>query len=424
MPDTNLEVQARAIWSSGDRSGAARLWQQVLQTNPKHAEGANALGMWHLSEGRAEQACAFLEIANAADPGQPALLFNLAAARHLGGDTTGALAALHKSLEADPYFVQAIFQIAVLLEESGQLEASSVYYQNFLDAAPPEVESDPRFAPSLARARQAIGLSQERLAAIIDVAAARLDAPPLRAMEAVGALLGKHRTFVAEPTFFSVPRLPALPFFDRDHTPWIAELEAAAPAIVEEARRVIAEDSEEASSFVPYVANPADVPSNQWVELNHSPRWGAYFFYKHGERQEDNSARCPRTAELLERMPLLRLPGRAPNALFSLLKPGTKIPPHTGVTNIRATVHLPLIVPPDCGFRVGPETREWQPGVAWAFDDTIEHEAWNNNGETRLILIFDIWNPLLSEAEQEYYAAVLAAYDQHMGRVPKDTDIF
>jgi aspartyl/asparaginyl beta-hydroxylase (cupin superfamily) len=86
--------------------------------------------------------------------------------------------------------------------------------------------------------------------------------------------------------------------------------------------------------------------------------------------------------------------------MFSILQPRTRIPPHTGFSNVRSTVHLPLVVPEGCGFRVGGETREWRPGHAWAFDDTIEHEAWNDSDRPRAILILDVWNPLLTDVEQ------------------------
>jgi aspartyl/asparaginyl beta-hydroxylase (cupin superfamily) len=59
---------------------------------------------------------------------------------------------------------------------------------------------------------------------------------------------------------------------------------------------------------------------------------------------------------------------------------------------------------------VGNETREWRIGEAWAFDDTIEHEAWNDASETRVIMIFDIWNPLLSAAERRMVSALLGAH--------------
>lgn len=75
--------------------------------------------------------------------------------------------------------------------------------------------------------------------------------------------------------------------------------------------------------------------------------------------------------------------------MFSILGAGAKIPPHTGVTNTRLTVHLPLIVTEDCAFRVGGDVRPWREGVEWAFDDTIEDEARNDGHEPRAIRIMD-----------------------------------
>ena len=95
-----------------------------------------------------------------------------------------------------------------------------------------------------------------------------------------------------------------------------------------------------------------------------------------------------------------------PTAFFSVLRPRTHLPAHNGVTNSRAIIHLPLIVPEGCRFRVGGETREWRVGEAWAFDDTIEHEAWNDSDEPRVILILDAWNPLLTEAEKAVARAI------------------
>ena len=92
--------------------------------------------------------------------------------------------------------------------------------------------------------------------------------------------------------------------------------------------------------------------------------------------------------------------------MFSILDEHSRIPPHTGSDNVRATVHLPLIVPDGCGLRVGSETRIPAAGKAWVFDDTIEHEAWNDSGEPRAVLIFDIWNPLLTEPERAAVRAI------------------
>jgi aspartyl/asparaginyl beta-hydroxylase (cupin superfamily) len=102
-------------------------------------------------------------------------------------------------------------------------------------------------------------------------------------------------------------------------------------------------------------------------------------------------------------------PGFAPTAMFSALEARTHIPAHTGSTNVRLLCHLPLILPGPARFRVGGETREWKMGQAWVFDDTIEHEAWNDADQLRVILIFDIWNPYLDEGEKALVTALLKA---------------
>jgi aspartyl/asparaginyl beta-hydroxylase (cupin superfamily) len=88
------------------------------------------------------------------------------------------------------------------------------------------------------------------------------------------------------------------------------------------------------------------------------------------------------------------------------------------VANFRLVVHLPLIVPPGCGFRVGGETRQWRIGEAWVFDDTIEHEAWNDSDQTRIIFICDIWSPRLSPDERAVIGEIIAATDAFNGTQP------
>jgi aspartyl/asparaginyl beta-hydroxylase (cupin superfamily) len=104
-----------------------------------------------------------------------------------------------------------------------------------------------------------------------------------------------------------------------------------------------------------------------------------------------------------------------PSILFSVLRPGAHIPAHNGFVNTRLICHLPLVVPPGCAFRVGNETREWVEGKAWLFDDTIEHEAWNRSGETRVVLLFEVWRPELGEEERRLVAAMFEAIDAQGG---------
>jgi hypothetical protein len=100
----------------------------------------------------------------------------------------------------------------------------------------------------------------------------------------------------------------------------------------------------------PYVRMEKGAPQSKWSPLDQSLAWGACFLWEYGKPNAAVLERCPATAQALSGIPQSIIPGRAPTAFFSILKPRTRIPPHTGVTNTRAIVHLPLIVPDGCGF--------------------------------------------------------------------------
>jgi aspartyl/asparaginyl beta-hydroxylase (cupin superfamily) len=232
------------------------------------------------------------------------------------------------------------------------------------------------------------------------------DADLDRADHALAALVGTRRIYHPQPTFLHVPKLPALEFYPRADFPWLAEFEAAAAEIRAECERALRED---AAGVVPYIQHPEGVPLDQWAELNKSRRWSAFFLWRDGKRVDEHADRCPKTSALLAKAPLADVPGYAPTAFFSILDRKSHIPPHTGVTNARLIVHLPLIVPAQCRFRVGSETREWLPGKAWVFDDTMEHEAWNDSEVPRALLIFDTWHPALNRGERELIRSAVPA---------------
>jgi aspartyl/asparaginyl beta-hydroxylase (cupin superfamily) len=223
-----------------------------------------------------------------------------------------------------------------------------------------------------------------------------------RFRESIDIMTGRKRRYDSQSNNFHYHGLAPVSFFERTDFPWLDAIEASTGAIRDEFLAVL--DGEE--GFTPYLTYRNDQPLNQWAELNNSPRWSAFHLIKDGKPEAANAARCPATMAALARAPQPEQAGRTPSAMFSLLKPRTRIPPHTGVSNVRLVTHLPLIVPEGCGFRVGNETREWVPGQAWVFDDTIEHEAWNESDKLRVVLIFDIWHPHLSEAERAMISAM------------------
>ncbi len=245
-----------------------------------------------------------------------------------------------------------------------------------------------------------------------DLAAARADIPAadLRRFDtSIDAMLGRRRLYESECAGLRFAFLPADEYFPRRHFPWFPEFEAATPVIQAELASLLETGDE---GFAPYVAMPPGAPPNKWTELDGSDRWSAYYLWKYGAPIDAAVRRCPQTAALLEAMPRAQIPGRCPSAFFSVLRPHSRIPPHTGVSNTRAVVHLPLIVPDGCGFRVGGETRQWRVGEAFAFDDTIKHEAWNDSDHPRVVLIIDVWNPHLTIAEQRLVQTFYTAADR------------
>jgi len=334
---------------------------------------------------------------------------NVALVHRTLADYPAALRALNEALAIDPYFFMALLSKGAVLEQMGDERRAAEIYRNALEIAPPTERTPPALAEPIRHARELVQQQSEALTSHLrdrlgDLLAQHSDASLGRFDECLDIFTGTKRVQHAKPIQLTVPQLPAIPFFDRAHFPWLPQLEAATDTIRDELMSLLDAGM---PGFAPYIQYAAGTPVNQFEALNHSRLWSTLWLWKDGEAQQEPIAGCPKTAAVLSELPMADQPGFAPTALFSALAPHTRIPPHTGSTNSRLLVHLPLVLPGPAGFRVGNETREWRMGEAWVFDDTIEHEAWNDADETRVILIFDIWNPLLSSAERELVSALL-----------------
>jgi aspartate beta-hydroxylase len=354
-------------------------------------------------------ALALLAQAEAAAPPSATQKMQRAMALRMSGDLKGAVTALDQALAMDPYNFLALISKGALVERiSGERQAADVY-RNALKIAP--TEAPPALQGAIDRARQVVAKTADDLEAFLEARLAGLDkgcdqAAKDRFAEGLQVFVGKKKVYNAEPLLLHYPRLPAIPFYDRSLFPWLEELEATTPVIQGELHAAL---DEVQGDFAPYIAYPPGAPVNQWGELNHSRRWSTYFLWKDGQRQDGACARCPLTAGVLDGLPLAHQPGFAPTAMFSALDARTTIPAHTGSSNVRLIVHLPLILPGPARFRVGNEVKPWKMGQAWVFDDTIEHEAWNDADQLRVILIFDVWNPYLSEGERDLISTMMTA---------------
>ena len=344
-------------------------------------------------------------------PGDLLTLMTLAAVYQRRGDPEPEREAIEAALAADAYFLPALMAKAAWFERFGSAAAAATTYRNVLRISPPEPGWPAALRPQLEHARRVVNSWNERLEAhVLAEVAARAQALPeasaSRWREAASIVAGRSRPFQSECNQLHVPRLPATTFHDRALFPWIDALERHTDAIRDELLAALREDRDR---FVPYIAYNPGEPVNQWVELNHSLRWSSLHLWAGGKPVEENLARCPRTAQALAAVPRVEIDGLCPNAMFSALAPRTRIPPHNGETNARLVAHLPLVVPQGCTFRVGFDTREWEVGKVIVFDDTIEHEARNDSDELRVVLIFDVWNPLLTADEQGMVQAMTRA---------------
>jgi aspartyl/asparaginyl beta-hydroxylase (cupin superfamily) len=406
-----LIQQAERAQAAGQREEVQRLLARAEAQAPGHPLVLNARAIDLLNTGNAAGARELLIRATQADARSPSLWMNLSTALRALGLVDEEEQALSQVLKLDPRHLIALLKKGELLERRGKHKAAAQTYHNALQTIHPDMRLPPVLGKLIEHAVQVVRDNDAAIERHIaqQVAAVRAQFPAEereRAEHGIDAFLGKRRIYHPQPTFLHVPKLPEYEFYARTDFPWLSEFEAATREIRAECERVLREDT---GDVVPYIDYPEGVPLDQWATLNKSRRWSAFFLWRDGIRIDANADRCPKTAALLERAPVARVPGYAPTAFFSVLDAKSHIPPHTGVTNSRLIVHLPLVVPGQCRFRVGSETREWSAGKAWVFDDTIEHEAWNDSGVPRAILIFDTWHPALTNGERELIRTVVPA---------------
>ena len=345
---------------------------------------------------------------------------NLAAVRRQRQDLDGAFNAIREVLTLDARNFPALLMSASMLEKEGRAVPAALAYGVALANAPPDDRLDAPTLKAVERGRVVHSAYtrqlNEHIRARVADAEDRCSPVERRRVNAfINTTLRTRRRYQQEPSEYYYPGLPAIEFYERSEFPWLEELEAATAAIGQELVDIVRDDQ---PGFAPYIHYDQHMPLDQWRELNHSPRWSAYHFYEKGRLIEDRCRRAPSTIAAMSRLPQAEVALRSPSAMYSALAPKTQIPPHTGVANFRLVVHLPLIVPPGCGFRVGGEQWEWRVGEGCVFDDTIEHEAWNNSDDPRYILICDVWSPRLSPEERAAIAGIIAATDAFNGTIP------
>lgn len=380
-------------------------------------DGARAL-----REGRPADALVLLHRITAAGQATSVVWLGVAMAHRALGDGPAELGALGEALKLEPRNIRALMMSGDHHAAAGDTRAADAYYRAVVKIAITSDGVDPALRPEIGRAHD---MSQKYAAAYEAhllkelTSRASLDGPQARRVrQSIDLLLGKSEIYLQQPRHYYFPELPNIAYADRAAFPWMDKVEAATGEIRAELLRVLEEDG----AFTPYVEAEPNRPLFDDQGMTGNPAWSAFYLWKAGAPVPENVARCPAAVAALEEAPLCRIPGRTPSILFSLLRPGARIAPHHGFTNARFICHLPLIVPDGCAMRVGAETRAWTEGMACAFDDSVEHEAWNSNPDRlRVVMIFDIWRPELSETERELVSALLQAVDAYGAARPGES---
>lgn len=394
----------------GDLALAEQYFARLLELLPQDAEALQFLAARHVQRGDTLRGIALLLEAAKVRPDDAEVWHQLGSARMQANDWQGAVASLRQCVKLAPSLFVARLRLGISLEQLGDTHAALLTYFGAVNTAQGMGRwmSDATTAPGLRDAvKHAIRFIDAGRRPIFDAVLA-----PLRERYGAGELtrvehclaiyLGERPAPLPDPRqkpkFLYFPDIPSQPYYPVERFPWQAELEAATDMVREELRAVLAEQER----LLPFLGEHTEEQLKEYLQSSgkQTAAWDAFFFYRHGERFDDNCARAPRTAALLESLPLVRIRDHAPETLYSVLRPGTHILPHRGVTNTRLVTHLPLIVPSDCALNVGGEIHEWQEGRCVSFDDTFEHEAWNRSGDTRVVMILDSWNPDLTEVER------------------------
>ncbi|XP_075272203.1 aspartyl/asparaginyl beta-hydroxylase isoform X7 [Opisthocomus hoazin] len=134
--------------------------------------------------------------------------------------------------------------------------------------------------------------------------------------------------------------------------------------------------------------------------------WSQFTLWQQGRKNENACKSVPKTCALLERFP--EATGcRRGQIKYSIMHPGTHVWPHTGPTNCRLRMHLGLVIPKEgCRIRCAQENRTWEEGKVLIFDDSFEHEVWQDAEDYRLIFIVDVWHPELTAQQRRTLPAI------------------
>ncbi|XP_058250672.1 aspartyl/asparaginyl beta-hydroxylase isoform X3 [Hemibagrus wyckioides] len=295
---------------------------------------------------------------------------DLGVAHLLIGDNKGAKQVYEEVLAVAPSDGFAKVHYGFILKSENMIAESIPYLKEGLESGAPGTD-DGRFYFHLGDALQRVG-------------------EPTRALEwyEAGYRHG-HFASVWQRSLYNVAGLRAQPWWTAKETGYVElvrTLERNWMTIRDEALAVLDTKS---GLFLPEDENLRDTGD-----------WGQFTLWQQGRKVGSSCQSVPKTCALLERFNEATTCKRG-QIKFSVMQPGTHVWPHTGPTNCRLRMHLGLVIPrKGCRIRCTNQTREWEEGKVLIFDDSFEHEVWQDADSYRLIFIVDVWHPELSQSQR------------------------
>ena len=379
-----------------------------------HVQQLTQLGYSALQAGDSKKAKTVFEQIVDSGKADASHWLGLAYACSRSGDEATTLTAVNKALELQPQNLRAIILKADYLAHLGKSGQSQKFYRYALKLAVDAQNIPNDIKQGLARAQTACASQENEYRAFL-LEKLKADgyssgAGNRRFQHSLDLMLGDKEIFYQKPHRYYYPGLPQIQFYEREQFDWVAGIEEKTDQIRTELTAVMNDDFR----FSPYVKSAdANLGQNN-LGLADNDKWSALFLWEYGRFVAENAALFPHTFKALEAAPLPDITGQAPMALFSKLAPETRIPPHNGLLNTRLICHLPIIVPKNCGaLRVGNEERSWVEGEMLIFDDSIEHAAWNLSKKERVILLFEVWRPEITEEERRLITTTLKAVEEY-----------
>jgi aspartyl/asparaginyl beta-hydroxylase (cupin superfamily) len=378
----------------------------MQQLSNQEAERLVRAGVEALRQGRPSEARSLFQRVSETGRANSQIWLLQATACRGEGDAAGEETAVDRVLGLEPRMLIAHIMKGDCRFKAGDHGTALGFYESALllaggQSLPPDLLAEVRRVEATT-AQMKTGLEARREAGLNAQGVTPEKRSP-RFQQALDILAGRKRIYVQEPTGFYFPGLPQIQFYDPSDFDWVPAVEACTSAIRQELEALIRGSGTE--GFKPYIQSDSNRPRTDDNKLLDSRDWSALFLCENGAPDQDIISRCPKSWDAVQAAPLPWITS-SPTVMFSLLRGGARIAAHTGMFNTRLVCHLPLIVPEGCRFRVGSEVRAWEEGKLLIFDDTIEHEAWNDSGEDRVVLIFDIWRPELSEQERREVTAL------------------